>query len=130
MQTKKGRKITSALRGQYKNQHMLAGSACSVLSIIIFVIIITTERELDQDTCGEGVETAERERENKKKKKKTPLCLCDDVSVCMCICCDSGMSERQKLNQMITHQHLAVSNEFDFEARGVPAALFNVGHVS
>lgn len=55
------------LRGQYKNQHMLAGSACSVLSIIIFVIIITTERELDQDTCREGVEAAERERKNRKK---------------------------------------------------------------
>lgn len=78
------------LLGQYKNQHMLAGSACSVLSIIIFVIIITTERELDQDTCREGVETAERER---KKKKKTPPCLCDDVSVCTCICCDSRRSD-------------------------------------
>lgn len=73
--TEKGREITSALRGQYKNQHMLAESACSVLSIIIFVIIITTERELDQDTCREGVEAAERER------KKKHHCVCDDVCV-------------------------------------------------
>jgi len=62
MQTKKGRKITSERCGQYKNQHMLTGSTCSVLSIIIVVIITTTERELDQDTCSVGVETAERER--------------------------------------------------------------------
>lgn len=56
---KKAGKITSALRGQYKNQHMLAGYAWAELSIIIFVII-TTERELDQDTCREGVDTAAR----------------------------------------------------------------------
>lgn len=60
------------LCGQYKNQHMLVGSACTLLSIIIFDIIITTERELDQNTCGEGVDTAERGGKS----------LCDDVNVC------------------------------------------------
>lgn len=37
--------------------------------------MITTEGELDQETCREGVDTAEAERKNNKK------CLCDDVSV-------------------------------------------------
>lgn len=46
----------------YKNQHMLAGSACTVLPIIISVVILTTDRELDQDTCREGVDTAETEK--------------------------------------------------------------------
>lgn len=34
-----------------------------------------------------------------------------------------------QLNQMITHQHLAVTNEIDFEVRSFPAALFDVGDV-
>jgi len=131
--TKKGRKITSALSGQDNNQHMSAGSACSVLSTIIFVII-TTERELDQDTCREGVVTAERER------KKEPLCLRDDVKVhvYMLWLRDNWLSEKKKkrnrlipqLNQMITHLRLAVSNQFDFEEQSFPAALFHVGSVS
>lgn len=78
--THKGRKITSVLSGQNKNLHMLAGSARHVLSTSICVIIITTERELEQDTCREGVETAQREQ----IKKETLLCLCDG-DVCTCL---------------------------------------------
>lgn len=80
---------------EYKNQHMLAGLSCTMLSIIIFVIIITTERELDQETCREGVDAAENERKNNNKK-----CLCDDVSVVMYICNDSGMKIKFLLPQL------------------------------
>ena len=61
-QKKNLRKIKLVLCGLYKNQHMLAGSACTVLPIIISVVILTTDRELDQDTCREGVDTAEAEK--------------------------------------------------------------------
>lgn len=120
------KKITSVQHGLYKNQHMLAGSACSMLLVIIFVII-TTDRELDQDTCREGVETAESEG----KKTKLPTTVCADVSVHYI--CDSRMREKNRLmselNQ-ITHQPLAVSNGSVFESQSFPVALFNVDHIS
>lgn len=81
---------------EYKSQHMLAGLSCTMLSIIIFVIIITTERELDQETCREGVDAVENERKNNNNKK----CLCSDVSVVMCIFNDSGMKIKFLLPQL------------------------------
>lgn len=55
---KKGKEIT---RWPVQNQHILTGSVCSLLSIGVFMIIISGERESDRDTCREGVDDATRE---------------------------------------------------------------------
>lgn len=53
------------------------------------------------------------------------------MSACAYLVMTQGEKKTQmlQLNQMITHQCSAVSNEFDFEGTTFPAALFDVGHV-
>lgn len=71
-------------------------------------------------------------KRKRKTIKKTKIVSADDADECMCV---SSYDSREKktqmlqLNQMITHQCSAVSNEFDFEGTTFPAALFDVGHV-
>jgi len=52
------------------------------------------------------------------------------TQVCMCVIGQSLKSQHviPELNQMITHRHLKVSNEYDFEGRTFPEAPFHVGH--
>lgn len=100
-----------------------------MLSIIIFVVITATKSKLNQNIWGNVWKILKRKR---KTIKKTKIVSADDADECMCI---SSYDSREKktqmlqLNQMITHQCSAVSNEFDFEGTTFPAALFDVGHV-
>lgn len=68
MQTKKKKKrqgksrqhSVASIKKNLKNQHMLAGSASAVLSLIIFVIHFTTERDRTRTPVVKGGEMKRR----------------------------------------------------------------------
>lgn len=74
------------------------------------VIIIPAERELERDTCREGVE------------KK-------NIALIKCVMSDRSTENKQMMpqfNQMISDQHLAKSNKLAIEAKPFHAAVFDV----